>query len=148
MDYLPVHWEEGMFLRSHHFQAAQRHGLNRANLAEKWDLHYNWGLRSVKLNLDALSNFRFEVDSLRARLRDGTPVTVPEECTLPSLDLRPVLQGGRKRTIYVGLPKFNPSRNNVPIPGQDGAVRYSVDSIRYEDENNGVHPQLIQVPRL
>jgi len=148
MDFLPVHWEEGMFLRSHHFQAAQRHAQSRADLSEKWDLHYNWGLRSITLNRDALANFRFEVDSLRARLRDGTLVAAPEECALPSLDLKPVLQGGRKRTIYLGLPKFNPSRNNVPIPGQDAAVRYAVDSIRLEDENTGVNPQLIKFRRL
>ncbi len=25
MQYLPVHWYEGLFLRPHHFQAADRH---------------------------------------------------------------------------------------------------------------------------
>src|SRR5262249_40660566 len=35
-----VHWHEGMFLRPHHFQAAQRHWFHRAHLDEKWDHHY------------------------------------------------------------------------------------------------------------
>jgi type VI secretion system protein ImpJ len=148
MDYLPVHWEEGMFLRPHHFQAAQRHWLQRANRGEKWDLHYNWGIQSIKLNLEALANFRFEVLSLKARLRDGTLVAIPEECSLPALELKPVLEGGAKRRVFVGVPAFNPSRNNIKIPGQDAAVRYSVDTIRFEDENTGVNPQSISFRRL
>jgi type VI secretion system protein ImpJ len=147
MEFLPVHWEEGMFLRPHHLQAAQRHAAGRAAAAEKWDIHYNWGLRSVRINRDALANSRFEVDSLRARLRDGTLLSVPEECALPPLDLKPLLQGGQKRTVYLALPRFNPSRNNVPLPGQDAAVRYAVDAIRYEDENTGVNPQPIRFRR-
>lgn len=148
MDYLPVHWEEGMFLRPHHFQAAQRYWMQRANRGEKWDLHYNWGLRSIRLNLEALANFRLEVASLRARLRDGTLVAIPEECTLPALDLKPALQGGGELTIYLGIPEFNPSRNNVPIPDRTADVRFSVDSLRFEDENTGVNPQSIEFRRL
>jgi type VI secretion system protein ImpJ len=148
MDFLPVHWEEGMFLRPHHFQAAQRHWLHRANRGEKWDLHYNWGIHSIKLNLEALANFRFELLSLGARLRDGTLVSIPEECSIPALDLKPVLEGGARRRVFIGVPAFNPSRNNIPIPGQDGAVRYSVDTLRFEDENTGVNPQSISFRRM
>src|SRR5438045_3612479 len=65
-----VHWHEEMFLRPHHFQAAQRHWRHLADRGEKWDLQYNWGLRAIDLDLDALGNYRFVVRSLEARLRD------------------------------------------------------------------------------
>ncbi len=147
MDNLPVHWEEGMFLRSHHLQAAQRQLSQRAILGEKWDLHYNWGLRSIDLNLDALSNFRFEVKSLRARLRDGTLVSIPQDRVLPAVDLKQALSGSTKRTIYLAVPVLNLSRNNIPMPGQESEVRYLVDSLKMEDENTGVNPQPIKFRR-
>jgi type VI secretion system protein ImpJ len=142
-----IHWEEGMFLRPHHFQAAQRHWVQSMTLGNKWDLHYNWGLRALDLSQDALANARFEVRALKARLRDGTLISVPEDGVLPALDLKPVLEGGRKATIYLAVPVFNPSRNNVPLPGQDGDVRYRVESLRLEDENSGVNPQTIRFRR-
>ena len=53
-----VHWYEGMFLRPHHFMTAQRHWFHQAGLSERFDLHYNWGLRSVAIDLDALARTR------------------------------------------------------------------------------------------
>ena len=45
-----VHWHEGMFLRPHHFMAAQRHLEDQSHRGEKFDLCYNWGLRSVEID--------------------------------------------------------------------------------------------------
>jgi type VI secretion system protein ImpJ len=73
-----------MFVRPHHFQAAQRNLLDLAHTSEKWDCHYNWGLRSLAIDPDALGNYRLVVRSLRARLRDGTLVSVPDDGPLPA----------------------------------------------------------------
>src|SRR5436853_433706 len=96
-----VHWHEGMFLRPQHFQTAQRHWLHLANRSEKWDLQYNWGLRAIDLDLDALSNYRFVVRSLEARLRDGTLVAVPEDGILPAIDLRGAFETGNRVMVYL-----------------------------------------------
>src|SRR5581483_8681683 len=82
-----VHWHEGMFLRPQHLQAAQRHTAHLSTVGDKWDLHYNWGLRDIDLDLEALANHRLVVRSLRARLRDGTLVSVPEDGLLPAVEL-------------------------------------------------------------
>jgi type VI secretion system protein ImpJ len=148
MSHASVHWEEGMFLRPHHFQASQRHGAAASSLGDKWDRHHNWGLRGLDLNPDALSNNRFEVRSLRARMRDGTLVSVPEDGVLTPLDLKAALEGGRKAMVYLAVPVFHPSRNNVPQAGQDGHVRYRVESRTLEDENTGVNPQSVRFRRL
>src|SRR5262245_36208939 len=89
-----VHWHEGMFLRPHHFQTAGRHEQFMANRGEKWDLHYNWGLRAVEVDIDALTNYRFVVRRLDARMRDGTLVSIPEDGALPALDLKPAFESG------------------------------------------------------
>ena len=87
-----VHWHEGMFLRQHHFLTEHRQLVRLMQLDEKWAVHHNWGLRSIQLNTDALGNFRFSVGELKARLRDGTLIEVPDDGPLPELDLKPALE--------------------------------------------------------
>src|SRR4051794_26608005 len=70
-----IHWHEGMFLRPHHLQAAQRHLEQVSNTGDKWDLNYNWGLRRIAIDREALANHRLVIHSLQARLRDGTLIS-------------------------------------------------------------------------
>lgn len=150
MSVRPVHWHEGMFLRPHHLQAASRHGSHVAALNEKWDLHYNWGLRSIDLDLDALANYRCVVRSLKARLRDGTLLSIPEDGTLPALDLKAAFEQTRENalTIYLGVPVLQLGRRNVADNGRGDSARYVVDALELEDENTGLNPQSIQVRLL
>src|SRR5579871_5510148 len=112
-----VHWHEGMFLRPHHFQTAQRHGAHLANLSDKWNLHYDWGLRSVEIDLDALSNFRLVVRTLQCRLRDGTLVNVPDDGILDAIDLKPAFEEQRSLTVYLGVPTASLGKANVAENG-------------------------------
>jgi type VI secretion system protein ImpJ len=137
-----------MFLRPHHFQAAQRYWLQHAHLNEHWDCHYNWGLRAIELDLDALANYRLVVRTLRARLRDGTLVTVPEEGPLTPLDLRPAFEQAQRFDVLLAVPLLNLSKANVSADGPAGTSRYLLDQQEIEDENTGVNPQLVQVRRL
>src|SRR3954447_13602156 len=109
----PVHWHEGMFLRPHHFQLSRAYQAEQANLSEKWDHHHNWGLRAIDLDLDALANSRLVVRSLKARLRDGTLVTIPDEVVIPPLDLKPALQRTDSVTAFIAVPVLRPGRANV-----------------------------------
>ena len=66
-----VHWHEGMFLRPHHFQAAQRRALHVLQQNVQWDSHHFWGVRKLKIDPDALTAFRFVVRELEARPNAG-----------------------------------------------------------------------------
>lgn len=143
-----VHWHEGMFLRPHHFQAAQRNFFYLSQRGEKWDLHYNWGLRAVDLDLDALSNYRLVVRALRARLRDGTLVSIPEDGALTPLDLKAAFEGNNNVTVYLAVPIANLGKANVAAGGSADGVRYLLDTQDLEDENTGVNPQPIQLRLL
>ncbi len=143
----PIHWHEGMFLRPHHFQAAQRHLVHQTTLSDKWDNHYNWGLRSVDIDLDALANYRLVVRSMKARLRDGTLVSTPEDGVLTPLDLKTAFEREQMVTVSVGVPIVRMSRANVASNGSDGA-RYLLDNAELEDENTGLDPQPVQVRLL
>jgi type VI secretion system protein ImpJ len=137
-----------MFLRPHHFQSAQRHWHHVANRSEKWDLHYNWGLRAIELDLDALANYRLVVRSLKARLRDGTLVAIPEDGILPQVELKAAFESGNAFTVFLAVPVVNLGRANVASNGTPEGVRYVVDTQPLEDENTGVNPQPIQVRLL
>ena len=143
-----VHWHEGMFLRQHHFLTEHRQLVRLMQLDEKWTLHHNWGLRSIKLSTDALANFRFAVSSLKMRLRDGTLIEVPEDGPLPEMDLKPVLEGNRKVTVYLGVPVLKSGQPNVAQDGPADNTRYYLVTQQLEDENLGVNPQPITIRRL
>jgi type VI secretion system protein ImpJ len=143
----PVHWHEGMFLRPHHLQAAQRHVAQLVAAGDSWDHTYNWGLREFELDPDGLANHRFVVRKMRLRLHDGTLLSVPEDGELPALDLQPVMGRDASPTIYLGVPVMHLGRPNVAGPGVDGG-RFLLDSLNLEDENTGQTPQPIQLRRL
>ena len=105
-----VHWHEGMFIRPQHFQTAQRYWAHLVDRSGKWDVHYNWGLRSVELDPDALGNYRGRVRSLKARLRDGTLVAIPEDGLLPEIDLKDAFLDGSTATLFLAIPVLHLGR--------------------------------------
>jgi type VI secretion system protein ImpJ len=135
-----------MFLRPQHFQAAIRHLDHQAARSHQWDVHHNWGLRRIDLDLDALANYRFVVRTLQLRFRDGTMVSVPEDCLVPELDLKEAF-GDRVSTVtvYVGLPVMRLGRVNVADDQHRATARYVLETQEVEDENTGVNPQPVQV---
>lgn len=138
-----VHWYEGMFLRPQHFQAADRFVAQQVDRNIRCNHHYSWGIRRIQWETDALSTYRFALRSLEARFRDGTVVSLPDDGSLPYLDLKPALTRSPRVTIFLALPQLHSGRANV---GTDGS-RYLVDLQDIEDENTGGNPQSISVRR-
>ena len=138
-----VYWHEGMFLQPHHMQAAERHQVYVNQLGSKWDLHHNWGLRSIELREDALANHRLVIRKLEARLKDGTIVVVrPDDGALPALDLKTALDQSPSLNVFLAVPVLRLGRANVGEVGDDG--RYLLDTQDVEDENNGVNQETLQ----
>ena len=94
---------------------------------DKFDLHHNWGLRSIDINEDALASFRFELRSLRGRLHDGTLVDLAEDANKLFLDLKAAIleRNEGNVTVYLAVPVLNLGRANVSHNGKD-AVYLSV----------------------
>src|SRR5262249_22859365 len=150
---------EGMFLLPSQMQAAERFGLRQLHLSHKWDLHYDWGLRAIELDLGALANFRCSVRALKARLRDGTLISVPEDGSLGAVDLQPAFQRASPVTVYLALPQLRLGRSNIGdgaapqspaagAPGDPGQPRYQLASEEIEDENASDNPQEVPVRLL
>lgn len=151
----PVYWHQGMFLRPHHFQAADRYWADQLRASGKFDVHHNWGLRVADIDVGALKNFRFEIDRLEARLRDGTIVRSVRgtDTALPGLDLKPPLTGlepGATFDVLLAVPQLQVGRANTGQPTDGAGVRYIVEPAREPtpDENTGQYPSLVEVRRV
>jgi type VI secretion system protein ImpJ len=143
-----VHWHEGMFLKPHHFQAAARHAAQLGGLGDKLDLHYNWGLRSIELDEAAVANNRLVITGLKARLRDGTLVSIPEDGSLAAADLKKAFEEKPSLDVYLGVPVFQPKRANIATAGEHDGARYAVETVPITDENTGQDDQPLEVRRL
>ncbi len=143
-----VHWHEGMFLRPQHFQALNRHQTQQTARNEQWSVHYAWGLRSLDLDEDALANQRLVIRALKARLRDGTLISVPEDTALSEMDLKGAFTSGDAITVYLAVPVIQLTRANVAQTDQRAVARYVVDTMEIEDENTGQNPQSVEIRRL
>ncbi len=160
-DTIRVHWYEGMFLLPQQMQAAERFGLQQLYLSHKWDLHYDWGLRAIELDVAALANYRCAVRSLKARLRDGTLVSVPEDGALGAVDLKPGFQRSSTVMVFLAVPRLHLGRSNVRevaavAPGPEsadgakeaGLMRFVLTNEEIEDENISDNPQSVPVRLL
>lgn len=161
---LPVHWHEGLFVRPHHFQAADRYWTEYIHTSQQWDHPYHYGLRVLEFSKEALANHQFEVQRLQARMRDGTLVSLESGQEPDRLDLKEPIRELQKAfadlsdafeaqpvvRVFLGIPKLQMGRANVQ--GEDGdhngVARYSETNVSLQDESEGGNDQDIQLRRL
>ena len=144
----PVHWYEGMFLRPHHFQVADRHARAALKDSEDWFHPFDWGLRSVDLDRDAIGNYTLSLRSCEARFKDGTKLSIPADGVVDPVELKGALAGSGAVTAYLGVPALQAGRANVEPRATPNGPRYSVDTIEFDDENTGAEEQPIQIRRV
>lgn len=156
-----VYWQDGMFMWPHHMQQEERLQSQRLAAGHRWNVHHNWGVRTIEWNADAFKSGLLEVTALQARMRDGTLIEVPAEGRLPNLDLNEFLAGRDQVTIYLAVPLLHAHRANTAIPAElqgDSAppsesggpmdTRYVVESFAVADENSGGDQQQLEFRSL
>jgi type VI secretion system protein ImpJ len=89
-------------------QQLDRRLSDQLRRAARWSQPYPWDLRALDIDRDALAGRRFVVRRLQARMRDGTPVEVPEDCVLPPLDLHDAFKSDPHCPISLALPVAHP----------------------------------------
>jgi type VI secretion system protein ImpJ len=158
----PVHWSEGLFLRPQHFQAADRYWTELIHTSDRWNHPYNYGLAALEINKDALANHQFQVQVLKARLRDGTLVALDTGSEPDTLDLKEPLAGlsrpqvgledafGKETSVvvYLAVSKLQLGRVNVARNGQAPHARYIEHEQQVQDESSGGDDQPVQVKVL
>jgi type VI secretion system protein ImpJ len=164
---LPVHWSEGMFLRPHHLQAADRYWAELVHTSEQWDHEYNYGLRRLDFSDEALANFQFQAHRCDARMRDGTLVSLGAAEEPDRVELRPAIVGAKsapagvelqpgfdanaRLRVYLALPKLKLGAPNVAraSDGDDHELhRFQESEVTLQDESQGGNDQEIRLRRL
>jgi type VI secretion system protein ImpJ len=137
-----------MFLLPHHFQASERHARGLLRQSEDWYHPFNWGIRSVELDRDAVANYSLVLNSCEARFKDGMRLSIPAGGAIDPVELKDALASTGAVTVYLAVPSHQAGRANVEeSPTADGP-RYWVDTVEWEDENTGGGEQAIQVRRV
>jgi type VI secretion system protein ImpJ len=145
---LPVHWYEGLFLRPHHFQAADRFWTEALQVSESWDHAYNYGLRALDFSHESIANYQFQVNACQARLRDGTLVSIAPGAELDRLDLKEALAAQPEVRVFLAVPKLKMGSRNVGQAGDGSLSRYTESAQFLQDESAGGNDQEIQLRGL
>ena len=161
MQNLPVHWYEGLFLRPQHLQASDRFWSEVTRNSHQWDFPYHYGLQTVEFSKEALGNHQFEVYKLRARMRDGTLVSLESGEEPDRKDVRDAVvqaQASAKLedafestavvTVYLGVPRLKLGRANVGNGEAGATARYKEAELQVQDESRGGNDQRIQFRQL
>lgn len=162
MKNLPVHWYEGLFLRPQHFQATERFHHEQGALAHQWNNPYGYGLHRIEFSRDALANHQFEIQTLEARLHDGTLIQFghghePDRVELkqrsaPATQSRTSLEEAFDKEsvirVFVGVPRIKSGQSNIDADGTDKNVRYHEVRRSTYDENRDVNAEELQYRSL
>src|SRR5688572_22703456 len=154
---LPVHWYEGLFLRPHHLQAADRYWTELLQTSSRWNCAYDYGLYAFEFSKEALANHQIDVHILKARMRDGTVVDLdigqkPDRVDLKqsvgevsslAAQLGEAFEQESIVRVYLAVPKLKLGRINISTTEQDGGTRYSEARLMLADENRGGHEQQV-----
>ena len=140
-----VVWQEGMFLRTQHFQQQDR-SLEQLVRGRVQQLRpHPWGLVSYALDRDLLATGRFAVSAAAGVFEDGTPFSLPGEADHPPpLDLP---ENARNVLVYLGLP----IRQAGAVEVSDGATegRYAAHLFEaYDTHSASPQSAELQVGRL
>ncbi len=148
-----IHWYEGVFLRPHHLQAAQRRSETLVRSSLDATRSFAWGAVELEIAPEPMENFTLRVDRCELRLKDGTWVRIPDNTEVPPLSFEDALEaGGGKVDIYFGVPQMQEVRANaVSLEAPEkvsGIPRFEPHPITRRDENTGENPQTLYVRRM
>jgi type VI secretion system protein ImpJ len=151
-----------MFLRPHHFQAADRHAAERLALSTVADEPYCYGIVRLEFDPVALANRQLELQACQARLRDGTlvwlePGEEPERVGLPTVSadaakltaaFEDPLRDNEPVRVYLAVPRHDAGGPNISPPGPPGRSRFLSHRESVRDEVAGGNDQELVFGRL
>ena len=143
-----VHWSEGIFLRPHHFQAAQRHWSEQLATSIAWSNPYSYGLHHCELSREALANYHVQISGLQCQLRDGTLFSLADGQELDRRDIKSAFESQSVVTIYLAISKLVLGQANVAVPEDGKRVRYMTKVLPIQDESRGGNDQEVDLLEL
>ena len=140
-----VVWQEGMFLRTQHFQQQDRWTEQLVRGRVQALRPHPWGLVEYALDRDLLGTGRFALASATGVFEDGTPFSLPGETDHPPpLELP---DSARNVLVYLALPIRQAGAVEVADSATEG--RYAARPFEaYDTHSASPQPAELQVGRL
>ena len=140
-----VVWQEGMFLRTQHFQQQDRWTEQLVRGRVQALRPHPWGLIDYALDRDLLGTGRFALASATGVFEDGTPFALPGETDHPPpLELP---DSARNVLIYLALPVRQAGAVEVADSATEG--RYTAKPFEaYDTHSASPQPAELQIGRL
>lgn len=138
-----INWSEGMFLRPHHFQAAEKFWNELIGHNTDCVSPYAYGIKTVEVSAQALQNGSFEFGNLTARFKDGS-IVAQDKTHIERIELGDRLNkeemGEKPVVAYLGVPIAQEGQANVAdTPG--GVERFVGHERTIPDDSVGGNRQ-------
>ncbi len=148
-----IHWYEGVFLRPHHLQAAQRHTDTLLRSAVDGVRSFGWGFVELEIAEEPLESLTLRIDRAECRLKDGAWLRIPDNTEVPARNFEEALDSGNGQCeVLLGIPQMQAVRaNSISLEDPDrnvGNPRYEPQPVTRRDENTGENPQTLYVRRV
>jgi type VI secretion system protein ImpJ len=115
-----VLWGEGLMLRPQHFQRQDAYHEWRLADASRALHPYSWGLRHLKVDVDALATGSLRILELQAVLPDGDACSAPEgDCLPDAVSLSDIPPGTSELVFHLALAPLRPAGPNFASQGDD-----------------------------
>jgi type VI secretion system protein ImpJ len=134
-----------MLVLPHHFQAADAQLREFASTTADWLSPDGFGLYDIEINETALSSNELRIPKLKARLKDGTLISIPGNARLPSLDLKPVFEQDRTVYLHLVLPELVPGQPNSSRSNGEDRTRYSLETQSWDEIHGGQNSRPIDL---
>lgn len=152
-----VVWTQGMFLTPQHFQTLENHLETSLHFRDFLSHFSNWGVTQLDVDLEALTNGQFRLDTCTGLMPDGEPVNIPDtDQEPPSRAFKDYFPPSRDSLdVYLALPENRQRTRNVTMPGPTrgagaGAppeTRYLAETRMVVDNSGGEEEKAVQVAR-
>ncbi len=146
--YSKVTWSEGLFLRQHHLQQADRYAESLVETRTRHISPYPWGFSSLKIDEDLAQRNKFALRSATGVFQDGTPFDMPGNSPLPPpIDVPP--EGSDKQTVWLTVPAITENAREIDMAESPSGSRYIRDIETIVDASSSMHvEQEIEVAHL
>jgi type VI secretion system protein ImpJ len=144
-----VHWTEGLFLRPHHLQQADRYLETALESRTRHVTPYPWGFACLEINRDLAQQSKFGLRRAVGVMPDGGLFDFPSECPPPSPIAVP--DGAVGQFVWLTMPARADNTREVSPELVENAARYvvgaetvidSTSNLRIEEEIEVAHPRL------
>lgn len=144
-----VVWKDGMFVLPHHFQQMENYLLSSLRQNTVSAIPFSSGLRSWRINKEALADGILQLDEVTGVMPDGASFSlrIPEDLPSPK-QVNSFVNDTAAVTAYLAIPLYWEGKTAYSDTASDVEGRFKKHEHTVTDELTGMSREKIEVARL